>query len=205
MKSTLILATLTILVSCGPNVKKEYFLNDDAINAKLADHEERITLLEQLPDRMNALEDLVIDMENLSGVRFEALNDFISEFRSNLSDLSNGDLKELREDILKLKIAMESMDVESMEILPICNSREHVIRSKGELFAVISSVESVNITFKDCFNNSEKNCNDRIQEVDQVSNVHLGKLTQGNYKLTDGSNITFSVNNNEIVNCKGEL
>src|SRR5690554_1610566 len=127
MKNIIGIMTLATLVSCGPDVTKKYYLNDEDINSKLADHEERITLLEQLPNRMNELEELIIDMENLTGTRFEALNDFISEFRSNLSDLSNNDLKELREDILKLKTAMKSVEVESMEILPICNSREHVI------------------------------------------------------------------------------
>lgn len=205
MKNIIGIMTLATLLSCGPDVTKKYYLNDEDINSKLADHEERITLLEQLPYRLKSLEDEVFELERSMVARFDAVNDLISALDAKMSKLSNKELKLVKKAITDLRRDLSELDRESMEILPICNSREHVIRSKGELFAVISSVESVNITFKDCFNNSEKNCNDRTQEIDQVINVHLGKLTQGNYRLTDGSNITFSVNNNEIINCKGEL
>lgn len=197
MKKLITLTALTLLASCGEDVHKHYNLNNDEIDAKLANHEERITLLEQLPNRLRLLEDKVSDLEYSTMTRFEVVNSLISALEADMSDLSNEELKLVREAITSLRIDLMKLDDDSMEILPICNSHEQVLSSKGDLYAVISTIESVSVSFLGIID---------LKTLDSVKNVHLGKLSQGDYRLTDGSNITFSINEQgKIVNCSNEV
>lgn len=196
MKKLITLTALTLLASCGKDVHKHYNLNNDEIDAKLANHEERISLLEQLPNRLRLLEDKVSDLEYSTMTRFEAVNSLISALEADISDLSNEELKLVREAITSLRIDLMKLDNDSMEILPICNSHEQVLSSKGDLYAVISTIESVSVSFLGIID---------LKTLDSVKNVHLGKLSQGDYRLTDGSDITFSINEQgKIVNCSNE-
>lgn len=73
---------------------------------------------------------------------------------------------------------------ELMEIKSICDTKEQLIKSGDKLFAVISTITKVG---------------QGVNQHDNVSNVHLGEITDGSYRLTDGSNKRFSVTSGVIT------
>ena len=160
MKTFLTLFTLMFLVSCGDKVTKTRFIenkfDDTAIKNQLAAHEARIQALEI------AQQGFLVE-------------DDIKDF------LTSSELAEQLEIIDSL--ASKS---ELMTIVPICGTREMMLKSGNEFFAVISTITKVG---------------QGVNQHDNISNVHLGKLTDGGYRLTDGSNVTFSVMNGAVSNC----
>ena len=96
-----------------------------------------------------------------------------------------------------------------MSVVQICGQKESALKQNGKLFAVISTIEKEIVRFKDCRGTLVASCEDREQEIELVSDVHLGELMplgdSARYKLTDGSDITFNVLDGEIVECSNEL
>ena len=170
---------LLALISCGKNVTKTRFIenkfNDSNIHNQLIAHEARIKALE------------------------DAQQGFL--VRGDIKDFLTSDQIDT-----KLKI-IETLATKSelMEIKSICDSREQLLKSGNELFAVISTINKVTLTFKDCKkagSSNQETCVDRTQEFEKTHNVHLGKLSNGEYMLTDGSNVTFEVVNGKVTNCR---
>lgn len=181
MKSIVIMFAMLSVVSCGKKVTKKYYENkfdDTSIQNQLVAHEARLSVLE---DKVRGLFD------------------------------SDGNVLFLTEDQVDDKLSVIdtlATKNELMEIKNICDSREMLLKSGDSLYAVISTVTKETIVFKDCkkvWISNQETCEDRSQELEKVSNVHLGKLTDGSYQLTDGSGVTFTVTDSVISNCSNAV
>ena len=176
MKSIVVLFAMLSVVSCGKKVTKKYYEN------KFDDTSIQNKLIAH-EARLSVLEDKVRGLFDSDGNVLFLTEDQVDDKLSIIDTLATKN--------------------ELMEIKNICDSSEMLLKSGDSLYAVISTVTKETITFKDC--TLGVLCEDRSQEFEKVSNVHLGKLTNGSYRLTDGSDVTFTVTDSVISNCSNAV
>lgn len=131
----------------------------------------------------NKFDDTVIQNQlTAHEARIKALEDAQQGFlvQDDIKDFLTGSQVDAKLTVIET-LATKS---ELMKIESICGTKEQLIKSGDKLFAVISTITKVG---------------QWVNQHDNVSNVHLGEITDGSYKLTDGSNKTFSVTSGVIT------
>lgn len=194
MKNLVIVLMMCFMaISCGDKITKKYMVDTKDIDTKLKDHENRITSLETLFAKMNSLESQVSNLEDVTDSNFDAVNSALSSLSDELSNLSTTELNQVKDSLTQLQASLSSMDSSKTEVVEICGTAEKALKSNGKMFAVMSTIETV--TILGVFSNLN---------LENVKHVHLGEMKQGRYMLTDGSGITFSVNEGNVFDCSNQ-
>lgn len=175
MKTAISLILLSTLVSCGKHIH-------ESDKGSLKDLERRVKILETRLQILDDAQTTSYQIERMLRIDLDALNLALESVSRKV--WSDDQTQALNDEIASIKATIEGLKGKEMSIETICNTSEMMVRTNDGLYAVISSIA----------NNGNK----------YASNVHLGKIVDGSYQLTDGSNVTFQVTNGKVKNCSNE-